>query len=260
MNVNVSLEKYAKGKMSLILSNEDYMFTEELIRKNINIMNLLFKIYVCKTDKIDMVIRSKYIPRYIPISNTKVIELRHEFEAIRVNIDDLDDAFLYKVYVEIVEKSDKVNVMPDIVLKTSKELFVNTKKGLITNEKIEELYKEIYSKKMFSQSEKDSIKVINNEIEFQELEELIDIKKIKNYTFENRGYDNINNFMNSKQKFSKLMTEDRKKKVIYSTNAKLYFEEKMMKNNKDVNKNPFLKNEWFMGPVYSYDKNYKKFI
>jgi hypothetical protein len=59
------------------------------------------------------------------------------------------------------------------------------------------------------------------------------------------------------------MTEDRQKRVIYSTNAILQFEEKfnfkVRAGENIVPENPFLKNEWFMGPLYSYDLNYKQY-
>ena len=78
-------------------------------------------------------------------------------------------------------------------------------------------------------------------------------KQVK-YTYSGMRQDTSNS------KFSKKMTDERKKKVLFGTNTQIFFEEKIMKNNINPNKNPFLKNEWFMGGIYSYDKNYKKYI
>jgi hypothetical protein len=103
----------------------------------------------------------------------------------------------------------------------------------------------------------------NHQIGFQELDDMLTLKEIKSMTLENRNFKGIDKFINSNTKFNKKMTDERKKKVLYGTEAKIFFEEKMLKNNKKLNypdENPFMKNEWFMGPIYSYDKNYKKLI
>ena len=54
------------------------------------------------------------------------------------------------------------------------------------------------------------------------------------------------------------MTEKRKKKVLFSTHSDMYFSHKMDTN--EEKENPFMKNSWFMGPIYSYDYNYDKYI
>ena len=38
----------------------------------------------------------------------------------------------------------------------------------------------------------------------------------------------------------------------------MHFEDKIEYENEE--ENPFMKNEWFMGPIYSYDYNYEKYI
>ena len=92
----------------------------------------------------------------------------------------------------------------------------------------------------------------------RELDNLLDKKDIKSFTYEGRTYQDMNEFVNSKYKSSKLMTEKRKKKILFSTHSDIFFNQKMELN--EEKENPFLKNSWFMGPIYSYDFNYNKYI
>lgn len=133
------------------------------------------------------------------------------------------------------------------------------KKGLITEKIINQLYKERYKpKRLFSKSEKDNINNLNSKMKMEGLDTFLDEKTIKNFTYEGRTYDNIHQFVDSKYKTSKLMTDLRKKKILFSTQTSLFFDEKT-KYTKNENNNPFLQNEWFMGPIYSYDYNYNKY-
>ncbi len=86
----------------------------------------------------------------------------------------------------------------------------------------------------------------------------MDKDDIKKFTYEGRTYEDIEQFINSKNKASKLLTDERKKKIIFSTQSRIHFEDKIEYENEQ--KNPFMKNEWFMGPIYSYDYNYEKYI
>ena len=124
---------------------------------------------------------------------------------------------------------------------------------------IEKRNSEIFSKKkIFSKSEKDNIKYIEANTKLNELNDILDMDDIKKFTHENRTYENIEQFINSKNKASKLLTEQRKKKIVFSTQSRMHFEDKIEYENDE--ENPFMKNEWFMGPIYSYDYNYEKYI
>ena len=112
-------------------------------------------------------------------------------------------------------------------------------------------------KKVFSKSEKDNIKYVEANTKLNELNSILDIDDIKKFTHENRTYENIDQFINSKNKASKLLTEQRKKKIVFSTQSRMHFEDKIEYENEE--ENPFMKNEWFMGPIYSYDYNYEKY-
>ena len=118
---------------------------------------------------------------------------------------------------------------------------------------------QIFSKKkIFSKSEKDNIKYVEANTKLNELNDILDTDDIKKFTHENRTYENIEQFINSKNKASKLLTEQRKKKIVFSTQSRMHFEDKIEYENEE--ENPFMKNEWFMGPIYSYDYNYEKYI
>ena len=120
------------------------------------------------------------------------------------------------------------------------------------------MHKETYrTKKIFSKSEKDNIKYVDANTNLNGLNSILDKKDIKKFTYEGRTYENIEQFIDSKNKASKLLTEQRKKKIIFSTQSKIHFEDKIEEKNGEPN--PFMKNEWFMGPIYSYDYNYNKY-
>lgn len=89
------------------------------------------------------------------------------------------------------------------------------------------------------------------------LNNILNEDDIKKFTYEGRTYENIEQFIDSRAKASKLLTEQRKKKILFSTQSKIHFEDKIEGVNEE--KNPFMKNEWFMGPIYSYDYNYNKY-
>ena len=141
----------------------------------------------------------------------------------------------------------------------SNEILFNSKVGLITEKYINAMNREIFrKKKIFSKSEKDNMKYVGATTKLSGLDSILDEKDIKKFTYEGRTYDNIEQFINSRCKASKLLTDERKKKIIFSTQSKIHFEDKIEYENEE--KNPFMKNEWFMGPIYSYDYNYEKYI
>ena len=159
--------------------------------------------------------------------------------------------------VNLTEKINSTNI--ENILLTSNSIIINPVFGIITQKKINQLYKDkFHPKKYLSKSEKDNLKAITNEMRLRELDNLLDKKDIKSFTYEGRTYQDMNEFVNSKYKSSKLMTEKRKKKILFSTHSDIFFNQKMELN--EEKENPFLKNSWFMGPIYSYDFNYNKYI
>jgi hypothetical protein len=262
-NLEIKLKTYRTENITILLSNRDIHFTEKIINQNIQIQNLIFKITINNLDKIDSVIKSKYIPKYVKSDNSRIEYLNFSFDDKEVIITNLNKDNLYQILIELIEKIPISLTQAEIPHKSSNTLILNTQFGIITPERIIELNKSRFAKKIICASEKDAIREVENQIGLQELDEILTLKEIKSMTLENRNFKGIDRFINSNTKFSKKMTEQRKKKVLYSTEAKLFFEEKMMKNNvhlANTDKNPFMKNEWYMGPIYSYDKNYKKFI
>lgn len=256
MKILISIKKSNSFSTELNIKNSDTNLTEKIIEKNITIHNLKYKINLTKIGKLYEIIKTNFIPIYVTSNQTISSLIPFQFDDLTITLDDLDQSFLYKVKVELIEQFYGNEIIHDY----SQHLFFNTTKGLITKEKIEEMNKKLHVKKIYCQSEKDVIKNVRNEIEYQNLNEFVTNKDIKSFTLQNRNFDGINNFVNKNEKFSKLNTEDRKKKVIYGMNTKMFFEEKIKKNNIKDEKNPFLKNKWFMGPIYSYDNNYKKLI
>jgi hypothetical protein len=65
---------------------------------------------------------------------------------------------------------------------------------------------QIFSKKkIFSKSEKDNIKYVEANTKLNELNDILDTDDIKKFTHENRTYENIEQFINSKNKASELL-------------------------------------------------------
>jgi hypothetical protein len=257
--LNIKIVSHKNEKITFHLSNRDTNFTEKIIQKNIDMKNLRYKITIDLIYNFNHVIRSKYIPKVFNSLNSKVKYILYVPEDIYVNLEDMEGHNLYRIKIELVEK---IHLDFEVTHNSSDEVYINTIYGIINQNKIEEIYKTIFKKKIFSLSEKDNIKAVNSEMEFRELDHILESKDVKRFTFNNRNNTDIVDFMNNKYKFSKKMTDERIKRVLYSRNSKLFFEQKMINNDIDPinNNNPFLKNEWFMGPIYSYDKNYKKLI
>jgi hypothetical protein len=259
--LEIKLKTYKTDNITLCITNRDIYFTEKIIAQNIQIQNLIFKLQINNLDKIESVIKSKFIPKYVKSFNTRIEYFEFSFDDKEVIISNLNKDYLYNISIELVEKIPaSQNEIPH---KSSNIVHLNTKYGIITQERIIELNKSKFAKKIICASEKDAIREVENQIGFQELDDMLTLKEIKSMTLENRNFKGIDKFINSNTKFNKKMTDERKKKVLYGTEAKIFFEEKMLKNNKKLNypdENPFMKNEWFMGPIYSYDKNYKKLI
>lgn len=255
-NLNIEIFKANPKFLSFFIKNKDINFTEKIIVKDINILNLRYKIVIERLNEIESCIKTKYIPQFYNQLTEK--EINYSPIDTLVNLEDIDDKFLYKLRVYLVEKLFNGN---EDTHKVSNSLYLCTKYGLITEEIMDKLYRAKYkTKKIYSISEKDNMKAIQVEIRLKELEGMLDDKTIRNFTLENRNHKNIEEFTNSKSRYSKKMSDERVKKVLYSTNSRLFFDNKFneqsKKNSDRGHKSPFLKNEWFMGPVYAYDENY----
>ena len=242
--------------IKLSLKNNDTSLTEKIIKYNIDFKNLKYKIIITKLDNIDNVIKSKYLHKHYPYPIDEIKYIDYTPKDICIDIDSLISDYLYKIQVLLIEKILYTNTENKILL--SNIITLNPYYGIITQKVINTLYKDKYKiNEYFSKSEKDNIKAINNEINLKNLNNVITYKDIKNLTYEGRTYENLTQFVNSKNKSSKLMTKQRKQKIIYSAESDNYFSTKMNIHNQT--KNLFGKNEWFMGPVYSYDYNYNQY-
>lgn len=262
-------EKYTLPTFKLSITNKDNFLSEKIISRNISFKNLFYKTYIYNLNNLQKTIRSNFIPKfpidsneyrnpnnfllnnYIPGKPTIIIELTNNEKKIK-----LDPFNLYKIKVSLIEKVPNSIFENDINF--SNEILFNPKIGLVTEKYIERMHKETYrTKKIFSKSEKDNIKYVDANTNLNGLNSILDKKDIKKFTYEGRTYENIEQFIDSKNKASKLLTEQRKKKIIFSTQSKIHFEDKIEEKNGEPN--PFMKNEWFMGPIYSYDYNYNKY-
>ena len=256
-------EKYLLPSYKLSITNLDNFLTEKIISKNISLKNLYYKTVIYDYGDLQKIIRANLIPKYfiseyfleekyIPGKLELITEFTNNEKKINFNYSNL-----YKIKTYLISKIP--NITYDEEINTSNQILFNPKKGVITEKYIERMNSEIFcKKKVFSKSEKDNIKYIEANTKLNELNNIIDIDDIKKFTHENRTYENIEQFINSKNKASKLLTEQRKKKIVFSTQSRMHFEDKIEYENEE--ENPFMKNEWFMGPIYSYDYNYEKYI
>ncbi|MCQ2815715.1 MAG: hypothetical protein MJ252_00465 [archaeon] len=245
-------------KIPIILKvkNNDTSLTEKIIKYNIDFKNLKYKLVITQMDILDNVVRCKLLNKYYSNTIDYINYYDYSPKDLNIVLDTFDSMYLYKIQVFLIEKILGSKIENQMLY--SLPVFMNPFYGVVTQRKIENLYNERYKPKQFlSKSEKDNMKVVNNEINLKGLHSIIDHKDVKEFTYEGRNYDNMKQFVESKNKASKLMTEKRKKKLLFSTETELFFINKCeIENN---TKNPFLKNEWFMGPVYSYDYNYFKY-
>ena len=256
-------EKYLLPSYKLSITNLDNFLTEKIISKNISLKNLYYKTVIYDYGDLQKIIRANLIPKYfiseyfleekyIPGKLELITEFTNNEKKINFNYSNL-----YKIKTYLISKIP--NITYDEEINTSNQILFNPKKGVITEKYIERMNSEIFcKKKVFSKSEKDNIKYIEANTKLNELNNIIDIDDIKKFTHENRTYENIDQFINSKNKASKLLTDQRKKKIVFSTQSRMHFEDKIEYENEEGN--PFMKNEWFMGPIYSYDYNYEKYI
>lgn len=255
--------KYLFPSYKLSITNLDNFLTEKIIAKKISLKNLYYKTIVYDFGDLQKIIRANLIPKYFLSEDfleekyiPGKIELISEFteNEKKLNLNPLN---LYKIKTYLISKIPNLNY--DEEINTSNEILFNPKLGVITLKEIEKQNEKIFSKKkIFSKSEKDNIKYVEANTKLNELNDILDTDDIKKFTHENRTYENIEQFTNSKNKASKLLTEQRKKKIVFSTQSRMHFEDKIeYENDKE---NPFMKNEWFMGPIYSYDYNYEKYI
>ena len=255
--------KYLYPSYKLNITNLDNFLTEKIISKKISLKNLYYKTIIYDFGDLQKIIRANFIPKYFLSENfleekyiPGKIELITEFtdNEKKLNLNPLN---LYKIRTYLISKIPNLNY--DEEINTSKEILFNLKLGVITLKDIEKQNEKIFSKKkIFSKSEKDNIKYVEANTKLNELNDILDTDDIKKFTHENRTYENIEQFINSKNKASKLLTEQRKKKIVFSTQSRMHFEDKIEYENEQ--ENPFMKNEWFMGPIYSYDYNYEKYI
>ena len=263
-------EKYEFPSFKLSITNLDNFLSEKIIYRNISFNNLIYKTYIYNLGNLNKIIRSNFIPqypsyqnsslgqqefltnKYIPGKQTIITELTNNEEKIK-----FDPSILYKLKVSLVSKIP--NLIYENEINYSNEILFNPKVGLITEKYIDRMNRQIFSKKkIFSNSEKDNIKYVTAATRLSGLDSFLEKDDIKKFTYEGRTYEDIEQFINSKYKASKLLTDERKKKIIFSTQSRIHFEDKIEYKNEQ--KNPFMKNEWFMGPIYSYDYNYEKYI
>jgi hypothetical protein len=258
------------SSLPLILFNKDTNFSTRIIKENINTADLFYQINIYLLGDILEVIRSKYIPQsrsekyYL-----KTRRVNFDFsEAIALNLQDLGVKILYKIDISLIhEVKDEYKFFNDLTetrtIYTSNSILFNPKYGEVTIDNLMSLHKQVFGKKIFSKSEKETVEIVNDAVTARGLENVLSKKDVKRLTFEGRNHGDIEGFKNAKFKFSKLMSEDRQKRVIYSANAILHFEEKFLNKVRSgengTEENPFLKNEWFMGPLYSYNSNYKQY-
>jgi len=254
-------EKFVLYNYKISIINNDTNLTEKIISKNIQFKNLFYNLQIIKLDLINNIIQNNFFPSNIYINNPIIInKLYKPVDKFYIDLPpNLSTEYLYRINVNLIEK---INNLENIILK-SNAIYFNLRKGEITEKLLNKLHKERYEKKIYSKSEKDNIKNLKAELCINNLDNFLDKNDLEKFTFENRYYPNIKNFVNSNYKVSKLMTNIRKKKVLFSTTTENFFDNKIDINNLDNKnniKNPFLKNEWFMGPIYSYDNNYEKII
>jgi len=255
-------EKYLYPSYKLSITNCDNFLTEKILEKKLSLKNLYYKTIIYDFGDFQKIIRANLIPKYflsqyfleekyIPGKLELITEFTNNEKKINFNASNL-----YKIKTYLVSKIPNLNY--DEEINTSNQILFNPKIGVITEKYIERMNSEIFSKKkVFSKSEKDNIKYVEANTKLNELNSILDIDDIKKFTHENRTYENIDQFINSKNKASKLLTEQRKKKIVFSTQSRMHFEDKIEYENEE--ENPFMKNEWFMGPIYSYDYNYEKY-
>ena len=263
-------EKYSSPSFKLSITNLDNFLSEKIIYRNLSFNNLFYKTYIYNLDNFQKIIRANFIPKYpsyqnnlfkkeeflmnkyIPGKQAIIVELSNNEEKVV-----FDPNILYKLRVSLISKIP--NSLYENEINSSNEILFNSKVGLVTEKYIDRMNRQIFSKKkILSKSEKDNIKYVNATTKLSGLDDMLDKDDIKKFTYEGRTYEDIEQFINSKNKASKLLTDERKKKIIFSTQSRIHFEDKIEYENEQ--KNPFMKNEWFMGPIYSYDYNYEKYI
>lgn len=254
-NIEIKSTLMQNQRYKISLQNKELNLTEKIIANNIQFSDLKFKIIIIHMQKLSDIIKAKYLQPEYPNQKEEIQYKDYTPKDFDLELNDLSDEMVFKVSCKLIEKT-KDNKEKEWLL--SNNVIYSPKKGEINIKVITKLYNDKYKpNRFFCQSEKDNIKSITNEMMMRDMDDLLNKEDIKEFTYENRTYDNIKQFVDSKYKASKLMTDKRKKKVLFSTHSELYFSNKMQINDK---KNPFMKNEWFMGPIYSYDNNYDKLI
>ena len=199
--------KYLFPSYKLAITNLDNFLTEKIIAKKIALKNLYYKTIVYDFGDLQKIIRANLIPKYFLSENfleekyiPGKIELISEFteNEKKLNLNPLN---LYKIKTYLISKIPNLNY--DEEINTSNEILFNPKLGVITLKSIEKQNEKIFSKKkIFSKSEKDNIKYVEANTKLNELNGILDTDDIKKFTHENRTYENIEQFINSKNKAS----------------------------------------------------------
>ncbi len=250
--ISISINKRLTNKIKLNISNKDNFFTEKLLSKNINVCNIFYAVIIKDLGKVENIIKYKFVPNYSKVVKTVNLDYKKD---IIIDIDQLDPSTCYSVKVNILEKNRAQSVVSE-----SNDLIVNTKMDLSDffsgNNTISK-----YKPDVLANSEKDVLKISKAN---PDLTTFVDPKKIKSYILQARDFDNLSSFIDNGNRASKLFTNERKEKILLANEISEFFEEKYLLNvdykNVDAKKNPFMKNEWFMGPIYSYNDNYQKYI
>ena len=250
-NLYVIIQKKTLNSIKLKIENKDLFFSEKLIRDSVNFNDLIYKLTLKDYGPIREIIKKKEIPKEVQLNKIKIIQIDYKME-LEFTISDLDSFNCYEILIEAVDKTSNHsnNSNKQKVYATSNEIIANTKYEM--TEFFDSARNFVYkiNKSILCKSEKELVdKVINR----NEIPHGLSEKEVKKFVFESRNHTNTKDFINSKYKFSKRMTEERKNKIVFSTNTEIIFNEKF----KDKDKNPFMKNEWFMGGIYAYDYNYE---
>ena len=215
-------EKYVNINyyFQLLIINNDTFLTEKIIEKNIQFQNLKYKTKIIQLSEFSKIIKANFLQEHYPNEQELIYYKDYSPKEIYLDLKELNRDYLYKIETSLIEKIPNTQLENEFY-KSSQILFF-PKKGLITEKIINQLYKERYKpKRLFSKSEKDNINNLNSKMKMEGLDTFLDEKTIKNFTYEGRTYDNIHQFVDSKYKTSKLMTDLRKKKFFFL--LKLHF-------------------------------------
>ena len=250
--IEISIYDKSLSTIKLKITNKDNFLSEKLLSQNISIKDVKYKVIVKDLGSVDSIIKYNFIPSYS--SNSKQLFFDYKRELL-IDLTNLDYNNSYQINACLVGKKDNV----ETILGSSNDLNANTKIDL--NQFINSTKSKLKRKpNILADSERD---VLNLTKANPVLTNFIEQKKIKSYILNARNFDNLSTFIDNKNKASKLFTQERKDKILISNEINEFFDDKYNLNlqlkNLKSKENPFMKNEWFMGPIYSYNENYKKY-